>query len=175
MQSNTAFLIIDVQMIMFTKEYPVYMSDVVLARISDLLRKARLSNAPVFYIQHTQNEDMPMAMGKPLWQLHPDLMPCEGETKIMKYTPDCFLETGLDEKLRSLGIKNLVITGMQTEICVDTTCRRAFSLGYNVTLVSDAHSTFDTDLLSADKIIKHHNNIISSWFGRLSKTEEVIF
>lgn len=51
----------------------------------------------------------------------------------------------------------VVIAGFKTEVCVDTTCRHAFSLGYHVTLVADAHSTSDRDELSATQIIQHHN------------------
>lgn len=48
---------------------------------------------------------------------------------------------------------------MPTEFCVDTTCRRALSLGFDVTLVSDADTTKDA-LLPAEQIIKHHNSIL---------------
>lgn len=174
MNRNMALLIIDVQMVMFSVENPVYKSKEVLSKICALIEKARFANVPVIFIQHTDSDDKPMGKGKPLWRLHPDLLPQENDLRFLKYTPDCFHETGLNDKLCSLGVKNLVIAGMQTEICVDTTCRRAFGLGYNVTLVSDAHSTFDTKILAAEKVIQHHNGIISAWFGKLSKAEEVI-
>ncbi len=65
---------------------------------------------------------------------------------------------------------------MQTEFCLDTTCRRAYSLGYKENiLVKDAHSTFDTDVLSADKIIEHHNNILGGRFVTLKESREIIF
>lgn len=60
-----------------------------------------------------------------------------------------------------------MITGVQSEICIDTTCRRAYSLGYDA-LVEDGHSTYDTTLLSAPQIIKHHNHIIGEWFPFLN-------
>jgi nicotinamidase-related amidase len=74
-----------------------------------------------------------------------------------------------------MGIKNLVIVGVQTEFCVDTTCRTAFSLGYKNILVSDGHSTFDSPILTAAQIIEHHNGIIGGLFAELKKTEEVEF
>ena len=57
------------------------------------------------------------------------------------------------------GSAHLVVTGMQTEFCVDTTCRRAISLGLNVTLVSDAHTTIDA-AFPAEQIIRHHNTVL---------------
>ena len=64
---------------------------------------------------------------------------------IQKWTPDSFHETSLHDELKNKGIQNLILTGNQTEMCVDTTCRRAFSLGYDVTVVKDAHGTWDSD------------------------------
>ena len=49
------------------------------------------------------------------------------------------------------------VSGMRTEMCVDTTCRRAISEGYDVTLVADAHATVDSEVLPAAQIIAHHN------------------
>lgn len=57
-------------------------------------------------------------------------------------------------------IADVVICGVQTEYCVDTTCKSTFSHGLRVELASDGHSTFDSDLLSAEQIIAHHNNIL---------------
>ncbi|HEX3047657.1 MAG TPA: isochorismatase family protein, partial [Bacillota bacterium] len=62
-----------------------------------------------------------------------------------------------------------------TEFCVDTTCRRAFSLGYETTLVQDAHSTFHSKVLTAPQIIAHHNNVLGGWFVTLKSTGEIDF
>jgi nicotinamidase-related amidase len=58
---------------------------------------------------------------------------------------------------------------LQTECCIDATCRRAFSLGYDVTLVKDAHGTWDKDDISAARIIAHHNEVLDSWFATAMK------
>ena len=50
-----------------------------------------------------------------------------------------------------------------TEYCVDTTARRAVSMGYDVTLVSDAHTTIDNKLLTAAQIIAHHNALLDGF------------
>jgi hypothetical protein len=65
----------------------------------------------------------------------------------------------LAESLRTDGIGQLIIAGGMTEYCVDTTCRRAVTLGYDVTLVADAHLTRDT-ILTAAQIIAHHNLLL---------------
>jgi len=67
-----------------------------------------------------------------------------------------------------------VLAGIQSDLCVDTTCRRAYSLGYKVTLVKDAHSTWNTNELIAVQIINHHNNIMK-WFADVRVTDEILF
>jgi len=59
--------------------------------------------------------------------------------------------------------------------CVDTTCRRAFSLGFEVVLISDAHSTWDSAVLPADRIIQHTNHTLAEWFVRLAPSEDASF
>ena len=65
--------------------------------------------------------------------------------------------------MQDKGIDRVIISGMQTEYCVDTTTRRACSEGYKVTLVSDAHSTFNTEVLHAEDIVKHHNVVFGAF------------
>jgi len=173
MNKNTALVIIDVQVELF--EEPVYKEEQLLDNISSLIEKARLSNTPIIYIQHTEKEDGPMLEGKEGWKIHPRIAPIKGDITVLKYTPDSFHETNLQEVLNSMGIKNLVIAGLQTEYCIDTTCRSAFRLGYSTILVKDGHSTYDTDMLAASQIVRHHNTVLSDWFVELKSTEEISF
>lgn len=158
-----ALLVIDVQNGMFPEGNEVFNGDQLLRNISGLITEARLANTPIFYIQH--NEDGgPLESGTKGWEIHPELSPQAEDVIIQKTTPDSFFETTLNDELQKRGIKKLFLTGIQTELCVDTTCRRAFSMGYKVTLVSDSHSTWDTDELTAQQVINHHNNALR-WFA----------
>ncbi len=60
-----------------------------------------------------------------------------------------------------MGVNHLVVVGARTEYCVDTTCRRAVTLGFDVTLAADGHTTGD-GAIPADFIIKHHNHNLST-------------
>ena len=64
---------------------------------------------------------------------------------------------------------------MMTEICIDTTCGIAWSLGYDVVIAKDAHSTFDVWNNTAEMIIAHHNKIFQTWFATLKKADEIEF
>jgi nicotinamidase-related amidase len=98
-----------------------------------------------------------------------------GDVVVQKQTPDAFHETNLHRELESKGIKKLVIAGLQTEYCIDTTCRRAFSLGYDVILVKDAHSTWDSPRFTAKQIIEHHNHVLGGLFVTLKNEREIEF
>lgn len=177
--NNKALLIVDIQIMPFIwKDYggkAIYQEEQLLGNVRKLIEKARVASAPVIYVQYTEGEDSPRAQGKPLWEVHPLIAPQDEDLRVVKYYADPFYETKLHEQLKALGVDSLVIVGVQTEYCVDTACRTAFSLGYKSMLVSDGHSTYDSDLLTAGQIIQHHNNVIGGLFAELKTTDEVEF
>ena len=73
-----------------------------------------------------------------------------------------------------MGIERLVIAGLQSEYCINSTTRRAAELGYDVTLVSDVHSTFDGEGKTATEIINEHNQALANMV-RISRLDEVHF
>ncbi|WP_047980503.1 cysteine hydrolase family protein [Ornithinibacillus contaminans] len=170
--NKTALLIIDVQNGMFDESFPIYDGEQQLKNIQVLIRKARAANVPIFYVQHNDEE---FIAGTTPWEIHSSIAPNEGEVIVQKRTPDSFCETDLQEKLQAEDIRHLVIVGSQTEYCIDTSTRRAFSLGYDVTLVKDAHRTFDTETLSAKQIMEHHNSVLGNTFATLKETKEIEF
>ncbi|RPF50393.1 cysteine hydrolase family protein [Aquisalibacillus elongatus] len=169
-----ALLVIDVQNGMFQQGNVVHNGSRLLQNISSLIDRARNTKTPVFYIQHNTPAGKPLEHGTTGWEIHPDVAPNNQDTIIQKKTPDSFLNTSLNELLKKQGIEHLVITGIQSEVCVDTTCRRAFSLGYKVTLSSDGHSTFDTKNITANQIINHHNGVLR-WFAEVCPSKEIVF
>jgi nicotinamidase-related amidase len=175
MSTHTALLVIDVQVGNFEESAPVHGGTELLSRISDLIERARAARVPVVYVQHGGPEGAIDEPGTPGWKIHPAIAPIEGDVVIQKRHPDAFQDTNLQRELESKGIGRLVITGIQTEYCVDTTCRRAYSLGYDVTLVKDAHSTWDTEHLIAPQIIAHHNQVLGGWFATLKEASEIEF
>lgn len=171
MGKETALLIIDVQNAMFDEESPVYRGKELLENLKTLISKAKRAGSPVIYVRH--NDDY-LSHGSLGWDVHPAIAPEAGDVIIDKATPDSFNKTNLEEVLKEKGVKNLVIAGIQSEMCVDTTTRRAFSLDYDITLVTDAHSTWNSEELTAQQIIDHHNSTLR-WFSDPKKTAEIVF
>ena len=168
---KTALLVIDVQNEMFDEANPVYKSERLLENLQALIAKARSAEVPVVFVQHN---DGGLVNGTHDWEIHPSVSPKEEDLVIQKWSPDAFHETNLQDQLKAKGIEKLVITGNQTEMCVDTTCRRAYSLGYKVKLVKDAHGTWDSEDLSATQIIGHHNKVLRK-FAEVKETKEIAF
>jgi len=142
---------------------PPELRDRVLSNITVLLSKARSSEVPVLFIQHDGPKGHPIEAETAAWAIHPSIPPLCGEPVIRKKASDSFFETRLAEELQTREISHLVIVGGMTEYCVDTTCRRAVTLGYDVTLVADAHLTRDTPVLTASQIIAHHNLLLDGF------------
>jgi len=177
MSENAALVIIDVQSAFFDKDYNVYVyrGEEFLSTIKRLIIRARKAGVPVIYVQHDGDKGTPFEPGKSGWPIHPAIAPQEGELVINKRTPDSFYGTTLQAELESGGIRSLIIAGIQSDWCVDTTVRRAYSLEYDVTVVEDAHTTCDTKVLKAPQIIAHHNSIFGGRFAKLKKADEIDF
>ncbi|MEN1937943.1 cysteine hydrolase family protein [Paenibacillus sp. 102] len=158
-----ALLVIDVQEGMYTAGGPVYKGQELLETLQELIQKCRLHKIPVIYVQHNGPKGHPLEKGKSEWNIHSAIAPKECDIMIEKETPDSFHNTDLRKVLQDKAIEHLIISGMQTEYCVDTTTRSAFSEGYRVTLISDAHSTFDSEQLRAEEIVKHHNAVLGAF------------
>ncbi|EMJ4127151.1 cysteine hydrolase family protein [Pseudomonas aeruginosa] len=155
----SALLIIDVQSDLCSGDYACFDIDNVLQRVNTLSSAARQAGVPVVLVQH---EDDDLQYGSDGWRLDPRLLTEATDLRVRKTTPDAFLRTDLAERLQSRAIDHLVICGLQSDYCVDTTTRRALAEGYAVTLVGDAHSTVANAVLSAAQITAHHNAVLGS-------------
>ncbi len=143
LQEGMAFLLIDVQVNQFDPAYPVADGEQLLERVNDLLGRARAAQVHVILVRNCGGEADPDIKGTPGWELHPAIVPAAGETLLDKTTCDTFASTSLGEDLARLGVRRLVIAGLQSDYCIRETTLGALDRGFNVTLVSDAHSTVD--------------------------------
>jgi nicotinamidase-related amidase len=135
----------------------------VLPVINDLGSRARGAGALVVLVQHRGSvQAHPLHRSRPGWALHPAVDPQPGDLRVEKRWSDAFRDTDLDALLQGAGVTRVVLVGAQTEYCVDTTARRAVSLGYDVDLVADGHTTSENGLLTRAQIIGHHNETLAN-------------
>ena len=158
--STTALLIIDVQQGLCEGPGAAWQTPQLIARINALASAARAAGAPVVWVQHEAQDEL--QHGSREWQLADGLRPEAGDLRVRKTTPDSFNRTELEVLLRERGVDRLVVCGMHTEFCVDTTVRRALALGWPVTLVEDGHTSAGNAVLSPPQVIAHHNATLTN-------------
>lgn len=176
MRDDTALIIVDVQEGVFRLQPGIHRGAELLDTVRELLERARAAGVPVFHVPHDGREpEHPLHPSGPGWPIHRAAAPRPGEPVIRKKHSDSFQDTSLQAELAARGIRRLIVAGVQTDYCVDTTCRQAFSLGYDVTLVADGHSTWDDRSCSAEQIIAHHNEVLGNGFARVRRAREIEF
>ena len=158
---KSALLVIDVQRTLCIGKWAASEIDVVVDRINAVGVRARSSGAPVIFIQH-EEEEGPMRINSDGWQLCERLNVRPEDLRIRKTACDSFFRTELQSLLQLAGVSNLVICGLQSEFCVDSTVRGGLAHGYPVVLISDGHSTLDNEVLCAAQISAHHNATLAN-------------
>jgi nicotinamidase-related amidase len=151
---NTALLVVDVQSGVVKEAYE---RDAVVANIGSIVERARREKVPVIWIQHSDEQ---LARGSEDWRIVPELAPANAESLVEKNYGDAFEDTALEIVLSNLGVGRLVVVGAQTDACIRSTIHGAFVRGYDVVLVSDAHTTEDHSKWGApppDQVIAHTN------------------
>lgn len=110
-----------------------------------ILNFFRENNLPVYHVQHinTNSKARFFLLGDTGTEINPLVIPEKNEKVFIKHFPNGFYNTGLYETLSNNGIRNIVVCGMMTHMCIDTTVRAAKDLGLSVTLIEDACTTKD--------------------------------
>lgn len=106
-----------------------------------LLDRARSAGIPVIHIQHDDGPDSLYDISGESGAIVPIVAPREGEHIVVKNYPNSFVQTDLDQHLKAIGAENLIIAGFMTHMCVNSTARGAFNLGYAPTVVAAATAT----------------------------------
>jgi nicotinamidase-related amidase len=106
-----------------------------------LLKLARKLKIPIIHIQHDAGVGSPYDISADIGAIATEVAPIAGEKVIVKNYPNAFVQTTLEAELKSLGIKNIVLGGFMTHMCVNSTAHGAFNLGYTSTIVASATAT----------------------------------
>lgn len=166
---NKILLVVDVQNLLIN--YQPYNSQKVIENIKSLIHYCRETGTEVVYVRHF-NEDGDLAKGKEGWQIHSEIAPSHNEKIIDKQYNSAFRNTELKEYLDSKDVKNIILVGLQTEYCIDATCKSAFEQGYNVIIPEECNTTFDNEYLSGQKLYEFYNYKI--WNNRFAKVMAMI-
>jgi nicotinamidase-related amidase len=108
-----------------------------------LLDRARNAGTPIFHVMHDAGPGSPYDITAEIGQIADPVAPRANEPVIVKHYPNSFVGTELDALLRERAIQNLILAGFMTHMCVNSTARGAFNLGYRPTVVASATATRD--------------------------------
>lgn len=144
--NQAALLVVDLQ-VGVVKE--AWNADRIIRNVARLVDRARNDGVPVLWVQHS---DQGLIYGSPEWEWVPDLVPREAETRIHKHFESSFEETTLEAELAKVGATHVVLAGASTNWCIRATAYAALDRGYDLTLISDAHTTRSIELEGEPKI-----------------------
>jgi len=114
---------------------------VALDEAAELLERARSAGIPIIHFKHDAGEGSPYDVRAEIGQIVDQVAPRGDETVIVKQFPNAFVQTDLDDRLKAASARNLVLAGFMTHMCVNSTARGAFNLGYAPTVVASATAT----------------------------------
>lgn len=108
-----------------------------------LLGRAREAGIPIFHIQHNAGPGSPYDVRAAIGRISDEVAPHGDEPVITKSYPNAFTGTDLQARLEAAGVKDLVLAGFMTHMCINSTARGAYSLGFRPTVVAAATATRD--------------------------------
>lgn len=178
---NQALLIIDIQNDYFPGgSMELVGSEAAAGNAAKLISKFRDTNRPIIHLQHIALDPdatffKPDTKGA---EIHESVTPLASVIVVQKNYPNGFRETDLLQHLRDLNVESLVIVGMMTQLCVDTTTRAAADLGFDCTLAHDACATLDLEFggnkVSAADVQTAYLAGINGAFAKVVATSEVM-
>lgn len=163
---NTVLLVVDVQNALV--ENNPFNKERVIDNIKKLIISSRKNNIEVVYIRHTEEVGSDFEKNTYGWEIYNEIKPIDNEIIFDKKFSSAFHKTGLEIYLDSKDIENIILVGMQTEYCIDATCKSAFDLGYNVIIPEETNTTFDNKIFNAKDLYNFYNyRIWNNRFARL--------
>lgn len=169
MNNNTALLVIDIQDSFkidparwASRNNPSFEKNV-----TELIRTFREASLPVIWVLHNDS-DPGFRPGDPEVRLMDFLDRREEEPLLVKNTRNAFTSTDLQSRLDALGVRKVVVSGISTEQCCETTTRVAADLGYDVDFVTEATATFPIGTLPADALVERTEAVLDKRFARVT-------
>ncbi len=140
---DSALVMIDCQNTYTTGRMKLSGIEAALAEAAQVLGRAREVGAPVIHVMHDGGPGSPFDLRQEIGQIATQVAPLDDEITLVKTLPNAFARTDLHERLEGLGLKNLIVAGFMTHMCVSSTVRAGFDLGYRTTVVGNATATRD--------------------------------
>lgn len=178
MKQKIALLCIDLQKEYFDKERPLFVANgpKILKNVVLLLKTAREENIPIIHIQHISSNpsDATFNAASLFIEFTPKVIPQNNEHVVIKSLPGAFSRTNLDAILKSLKITDVIICGLTSFLCCDTTSREAHANGYSVYFIKDATAAINIFNIPAKEIHKIVCTIQEWYFAKVLNTKQIL-
>ncbi|MFA9421952.1 MAG: cysteine hydrolase family protein [Sedimentibacter sp.] len=176
---KTALILIDIQNIYFTEgTYLLNKPEIAVGNARKVLEHFRENNLPIIHIQHSFENVGDIEKKQYLNCIHKEVAPKDGEVVIGKKYPNSFLNTELEMELKKSQVEELVILGMMSHMCVDTTVRMCQNYGYKVCVIEDACTTkklnFQNEEISAEIVHKVFMASLDNMFAKVMGVDEFL-
>src|ERR1700741_4906950 len=174
--TRKAVLLVDLQTAVFDGKLipPAYEAQRLLENASGLLNAAREAGMSIVHVQHCAAAGEALEEDGPGWPIYAPLTPNMTEPVVRKQSSSAFQDTNLHGTLQGLGVRSLIVAGIQSEYCVAATCHAALALGYEVQIAEDGHSTWPSEERSAEEIVAEQNRDLKSCGVAVHTTAELI-
>jgi nicotinamidase-related amidase len=166
---DTVLLIVDMQTAL-VESHP-YNEEKLIHNIKRLISLCKEKKIEIIYVRHDGGAGDELEYNSAGWQIYHEIEPRDGEKIVEKRYNSAFKSTGLKEYLDNKGIKNIILTGMQAEYCMDATCKVAFEYGYHITIPEEATSTYDNSYLTGKKLYEFY--MYSMWKDRFATIQSM--
>jgi nicotinamidase-related amidase len=163
--TKTALLVIDAQELITSEKLYAYYKFIENVRI--IIAEARKNGVEVVYVRHDGGEGNPLSKGNDGFEVYSDFAPETGERIFDKYVNSPFRDSGLLEYLRKKAVKRLIVTGLQTDYCIDATVKCGFEHGFEMIVPEYCNSTFDNEFMTAEQIYRYYNEFM--WKNRYAR------
>ncbi|WP_210708082.1 isochorismatase family protein [Maribacter dokdonensis] len=172
---NKALLVIDMQKGSFTEVTPRYDTEGVVSRINGLSSLFRKMDFPVIFIQHDGTGSGEFEKHKWGWELLDALETKPTDILIDKYANDVFYNSKLQSSLEERNVDELIITGCATDFCVESTIQSGLTKDFDITVISDGHTTGERPNLTSKQVIAHYNWVWQNMIPTKGKIDVMSF
>ncbi len=158
-------LVVDTQKLITNDK--LYNFDAFVSNVKKIIDTARKNDIEIIYIRHDDGPGSELTKGTDGFEVYEKFQPINDEKIFDKKVNSAFKGTGLLEYLMDKDEKDIIIVGIQTDLCVDATIKCGFEHGFNMIVPAYANTTVDNKFMSAENSYKYHNEFI--WNGRYAE------
>lgn len=165
-------LVVDTQKLIMTDQ--LYNFDKFKSNVNSLIELAREQEIEVAYVCHDDVADSLLTQGTIGFEVFDQFQPQAGEQVFVKEFNSAFKGTNLQQYLNQKQIKDIIICGLQTDLCIDATIKSGFELGYNMIIAKDCNTTIDNQHLTAQVAVSYYNDYIwNRRYGEVSSYNQI--